>query len=176
MTARVDSPAALAALLRVDDADALTRQLCAMEDGESPFAKFDTVHFARLQLIGRLTSRRPRRRAKDALSYLFFAAEVDSTVDGFLEALPVVAPELLETVFAFCTGYPGRSRPTLLADWILEHDIAAGFSVHGHPCATVGEICTALELRNHLVAFALQTRDHDATAFAEAWRARRWGG
>lgn len=176
MTARVKSPAALAALLRVDDPDALVRRLKAMEDEESPFARFDTVHFARLQLIGRLTVRRPRRRASGAPSYLFFAAELDSTVDGFLEALPVVAPDLLDEVFGCCAGYPGRSRPTLVAAWLREHEVRAGFSVHGHPDATVAEICSAVELRKRVVAFALRTRDHDAAAFADAWRVGSWDG
>ena len=174
MTARVKSPASLAALLGVDDARTLARRLKAYDGGRSPFAALQTVHFARLQMIGRLTPRRPGKAVTGAPSYLFFAAEFDSTVDGFLEALPVVVPKLLDNVFGCCTGYPGRSRPTLVSDWMREHEVTPGFSVHGHPDATVAEICSALELRKHLIAFALQTRGQDAPAFARAWEERKW--
>ena len=174
MSARVKSPASLAALLGVDDAKALADRLEAYDGAVSPFAALDTVHFARLQMVGRLTPRRAGKRLAGSPSYLFFAAELDGTVDGFLEALPVVAPKLLENVFECCTGFPGVSRPTLVATWLRRHEVTPGFSVHGHPDATVTEIRTALALRERLIAFGLRTRDHNAAAFARAWEAQRW--
>ena len=111
---------------------------------------------------------------KGSPSYLFFAAEFDSTVEGFFEALPVVAPKLLNDVFECCTGFPGGSRPTLVAAWLRRHEVTPGFSVHGHPGATVPEIRSALVLRRRLIDFAVQTRALDAVAFTRAWEARGW--
>ena len=51
MTARVESPASLAALLGVDDAKKLARRLKAYDGRRSPFAALQTVHFARLQMM-----------------------------------------------------------------------------------------------------------------------------
>ena len=61
--ARVKRPASHASLLGVDNAKALAERLAAYDGAVSPFAALDTVHFARLQMIGGLTSKARRRAA-----------------------------------------------------------------------------------------------------------------
>jgi hypothetical protein len=138
----------------------------------SPFARLPGTHFARLTLVPRLRDRR-ERELPDVPMCLFFAAEFDMLVGGYLETLCTVIPEQADEMFGCCTGYPGTGAPPAFASWMLDHRVPAGFSVHGNPGAAAGEVTKALELRERIIAFAVETRRLEPTALKERW-AKTW--
>ena len=58
---------------------------------------------------------------------------------------------------------------------MLEHRVPAGFSVHANPDVTADEVETSLDLRERIMAFALETRDLDPAALRQRWAQQDWG-
>ena len=169
----------LAALLPVlDGREGETEAgLAAMPGGPaSPFARIGSTHFARLVLVAGFPDRREGGETlPDLPACLFFAAEFDIPVAGYLEALCAVMPDEADAVFAACAGYPGARVPPVFADWMLHHRVKAGFSLHANPQASVHQVLDALRLRERIIAFALETRALAPADLKAAWSARDWG-
>jgi hypothetical protein len=157
------NPQGIAALLPVGEPERLAPLLERLNGGESPFARLEHVHFARLQLAT-LADERGR--------HLLLGAEFDGTPAEFLDDL-LRLPEV-DPVFACCDGYPGAGAPVAFRAWVLEHHVRAGFSVHGNLAASVREIRESLALRSRIAAFALATRGLEPQQFAARWR-EEWG-
>jgi hypothetical protein len=142
---------------------------------KSPFARIGSTHFARLVLIERFHGKEDEPLA-NLPACLFFAAEFDISVEGWLEAMCTLLPDDADRVFVSCAGYPGVDVPPLFARWMLRHRVRAGFSLHANPDATVGDAIRALALRERVIAFALATDSLGPTDLHKAWRASEWGG
>lgn len=169
--------AGLAALLPVRDGRnaELREELEALSaQRPSPFARITSTHFARLVLIEAFPDRNGKPLAR-VPPCLFFAAEFDIPVAGFLEALCTLLPTEADAVFGTCAGYPGVNAPPLFADWVKRHCVRAGFSLHGNPQARVGQVVDSLRLRERIIEFALETRALDPASLKEAWDAQDWG-
>jgi hypothetical protein len=139
----------------------------------SPFAELESTHFARLVYVGKLPDRENRLVVGDEC--LLFSAEFEASVAGYLEAMCVEIGQDVEAVFAHCAGCPGTDSPPTFRDWVLEHRIKPGFSLHAHPRAAVRDIRRSLELRERIMAFAVRTRGAGPQEFAREyrkWRAR----
>jgi hypothetical protein len=169
--------AGLAALLPVRDGRKaeLRRALAALSaQRPSPFARITSTHFARLVLVEKFPGRNGDPLS-DMPACLFFAAEFDIAVAGYVEALGALLPAEAEAVFGPCEGYPGVNAPPLFADWLERHRVRAGFSLHGNPEARVGQVVHALGLRRRIIDFALETRGMDPGPLKAAWDAQDWG-
>jgi hypothetical protein len=168
----------VAALLPVEAGreEALLAALRGLPRGaDSPFGRIESTHFARLVLAPALPDRHDSPLA-DVPACLFLAAEFDIPRAAWLEAMCTLMPAEADAVLGHCRGYPGTGVPPRLADWVLEHRVAAGFSLHGNPDATAGEVVQALGLRERLIAFAVETRALDAREFGRRWEAEDWDG
>lgn len=167
----------LAALLPVLDGrkEELASALEAMPAGPaSPFARMGSTHFARLVLMDGFPDRKGGQVA-DMPACLFFGAEFDIPVAGYLEALCSLMPIEADAVFGTCAGYPGASVPPLVREWILHHRIRPGFSIIGNPQASVRQVVDALRRREQIIGFALETRALAPAALKGAWDSRDWG-
>jgi hypothetical protein len=167
----------LAVLLPLLDGrkDELSDALAAMPAGRaSPFAQIGSTHFARLVLLDKFPGKR-RGTLPDMPACLFFAAEFDISVAGYLEALCTLLPDDADAIFGTCVSYPGASVPPLFADWMLRHRISAGFSLHANPQASVRQVVDSLRLREQIIEFAVQTRRLPPRALRDAWDAGGWG-
>jgi hypothetical protein len=167
----------LAALLPVlDGREAeLGEALRAMPTGqESPFARIGSTHFARLVLLEEFPGRNGGT-LPDVPACLFFSAEFDIPVAGYLEALCTLLRDEADTVFGTCTGYPGASAPPLFAQWVGRHRVRAGFSLHANPQARVGQVVESLRLREQIITFAVDTQALEPAALKEAWDGQDWG-
>ena len=156
----------LAALLPVLDGreDELGESLEAMPAGPaSPFARIASTHFARLVLIDEFPGRNGGTLA-DMPACLFFAAEFDIPVAGYLEALCALLRDEADAIFGTCVGYPGANVPPLVTDWML-----------GNPEASVRQVVDSLMLRDWIIAFALETRSLPPVALKDTWDAQDWG-
>lgn len=167
----------LAALLPVLDGkkEKLGEALEAMPAGEaSPFARIGSTHFARLALVDGFPDRNGGTVA-DMPACLFFAAEFDISVAGYLDALCTLLRDDADAVFGMCVSYPGANAPPAFADWVLRHRIRAGFSIHANPQASVRQVVDSLRLREQIIGFAVQTRKLPPAALKDAWDSEDWG-
>lgn len=167
----------LAALLPVrhDRIGELEEALRVMPAGRaSPFARIGSTHFARLLLLPAFPGR-DGEDLPDVPACLFFGAEFDIPVAGYLEALCTLLPDEADAVFGPCVGYPGASVPPSVTDWILRHRVSAGFSIHGNSQASVRQVVDSLRLREQIIRFAVETRTLEPAALKAAWEGRNWG-
>jgi hypothetical protein len=170
------NPAGLAVLLPVlgGQEQTLGVRLEALPDGgESPFATLSSTHFARLVLVPGLRDG-AERVVPGVPALLFFSAEFDLPVDGYLEALCALLPPEVDEIFELCGGYPGAASPPRFKRWLLDHRVPAGFSIQGNPGATAGEVVESLALRDRIIEFAVRTQGLEPEALLEAWRAQDW--
>jgi hypothetical protein len=171
------NPAGLAVLLPVgggqeEKLGALLEELPKGED--SPFASLTSTHFARLILVPNLRDRADRE-LPDIPALLFFSAEFEVPVGGYIESLSALMPDEVGEIFALCEGYPGVASPPRFKRWLLDHRVPAGFSIQGNPGATAGEIVESLALRNRIIEFAVATQELAPEDLLQAWRERDWG-
>ena len=178
MTSRGINLEGFAALLPVrDGAEQEVRETVrALGSGEaSPFARLPGTLFARLILIPRLRDRH-ERELPNVPFCLYFAAEFDLVAGRWLETLRALLPDELDRMFSPCLGYPGAGAGPGFASWMLEHRVPAGFSLHGYPELATEQVARALQLRERIIAFALDTRDLAPAALAERWEGENWEG
>jgi hypothetical protein len=167
----------LAALLPVLEGreEELRAALRAMPAGrESPFGRIGSTHFARLVVLNEFPSRDGGTLA-DMPACLFFGAEFDATVTGYLEALCALLPDEADAIFGPCVGYPGANVPPRVIDWMLRHRVRPGFSIYGNPQAGVRQVIDSLRLRKRIIEFAVETRTLAPAALKDAWDAQDWG-
>jgi hypothetical protein len=167
----------LAALLPVQDGreDAVRDALAGLPGGPlSPFARIGSTHFARLVMVEEFPGPDGEPLA-DMPACLFFGAEFDIPMAGYVEAICALLPTDADAVFGACAGYPGADVPPLFAEWMLRHRIRPGFSLQGNPDATVRDVVAALGLRERIIEFALATRALAPAALRAAWEAEDWG-
>jgi hypothetical protein len=143
------------------------------EGRESPFALVSSTHFARLVLVPHLRDGADRE-ISDLPALLFFSAEFDVPVGGYLEALCTLMPHKVDEIFELCEGYPGVGSPRRFKRWLLDHRVRAGFSINGNPGATAEEVVASLALRNQLIEFAVDTQGLEPEALLAAWRDQDW--
>jgi hypothetical protein len=170
------NPDGLAALLEVApgrETSAMTA-LRELPRGErSPLGRVERTHLARLMLVRSLPNR--RRKPTGGPWLLFFAAEFDGPLAGYLEALCIVLSADADRIFCHCVGYPGVQNPPAFKKWVLRHRVPPGFSIHGNPGATVGEVRESVALRQRLVDFAVETRKLRPAELHRRWMDEDWG-
>jgi len=163
-----------AALLPVIDGDddVVRDLLKTLPNGQaSPFSRLSGVQFVRAVLI-RFRVRNGRERS-DVPWCLFFAAEFDALVGGFLETLCTTLPVECDQLFGHCDGYPGVGAPTAFKSWMLEHRVLPGWTVIGNPI-TSDEVGRCLALRQHIIEFALDTQGLDPAGLHQRWTNEDW--
>lgn len=79
--------------------------------GPTPFARCPMLHMARILIVEDL---RPALGETDAGSlktnYLLFMADVDGSLDDFLDCLYTADPDFVDCLWGQCLGYPGSGR------------------------------------------------------------------
>ncbi len=92
-------------------ADELEAYLAELPTGEqSPFARLEMLHIARVQLFRALVHQGPKQKHTDTLqnAHLVFTSTIDGDLDPYLDALAERVPEADEW-WGRCAGYPGRA-------------------------------------------------------------------
>lgn len=173
---RLGGAYALTTIGRVRDgeADALEAYLDALPVGtDSPFARIDTLHTARVQLFRRLVHQGPKQRRADTLrhAHLVFTSTIDGDVDDYLDALAERVPEC-DAWWGRCAGYPGREDRAAFRAYVRSIQARPGLFQSAMPRATVREVREALELRERVIDFAVEAQGLDAAELQERFRAR----
>ena len=110
---RIGSAYALTTFARIlpGREDELEAYLEALPIGaESPFARLETLHIARVQIFRALVHQGPKQKKTDVLqnAHLVFTSTIDGDLDPYLDVLAERVPEC-DDWWGRCAGYPGRS-------------------------------------------------------------------
>ncbi len=138
---------------------------------DSPFARSGATHFARWVIINRLMYAGPPQ-PRDTLRspYLLFTSHYDGALDAYLDELCARLPTELDALYRHCVGYPGVRDRRAFAAWLRRGQVAPSFYFGAYADASLGQVLTALDLRERLRAFALATQGLDAAALQAAYR------
>jgi hypothetical protein len=172
----IGSAYALTTLARVlpGQADELEDYLEALPVGEqSPFARIDTLHIARVQLFRALVHQGPKQAKTDTLqhAHLVFTSTIDGSLDRYLDALAQLVPECDEW-WGRCVGYPGRADLAALKAYVRSIQARPGLFQSAMPNATVRDVREAVELRERVIDFAVEAQGLDAAELQTRFRER----
>jgi hypothetical protein len=173
---RIGGAYALTTIARVlpGRADALEAHLDALPVGpESPFARIDTLHTARVQLFRALVHQGPAQAQTDTLrhAHLVFTSTIDGALDRYLDALAERVPEC-DAWWGRCAGYPGREDAAAFRAYVRSIQARPGLFRSAMPDATVREVREALALRERVIDFAVEAQGLDPATLQERFRAR----
>jgi len=135
------------------------------EGEESPFASLDSVHMARLVVVGQVkpyAGIRPPRRPL-ALRYLLFSVVANSTPDRFFEDLCGACGPAVDGIWSFCVGYPGSGNKVDFGHYMRRHVLPAQQRFKAFD-ATPGQVKAALDLREQHAKFAMTAQTIDDPA------------
>jgi hypothetical protein len=152
-------------------ADELEAYLSALPVGpESPFARIDTLHTARVHLFRALVHQGPKQPKTDTLqhAHCVFTSTLDGPLDAYLDVLRERVPECDEW-WGRCVGYPGRGPQ--FRGWVRSIQARPGLFESAMPNATVVEVREALALRERVIDFAVEAQGLDAATLRERFRA-----
>jgi hypothetical protein len=154
-------------------ADELEAYLGALPRGaESPFARLEMLHTARVQLFRSLVHQGPKQRRTDVLqnAHLVFTSTIDGDPDPYLDALCARVPECDEW-WGRCAGYPGRSDPAAFRAFVRSIQARPGLFQSAMPTASVVEVRESLALRERVIDFAVEAQGLDAAALQDRFLA-----
>ncbi|MBE2318976.1 hypothetical protein DVA67_023585 [Solirubrobacter sp. CPCC 204708] len=171
---RVGSAYALTTFARVQDgrADELEAYLGALPVGpDSPFARIDTLHIARVQLFRALVHQGPDQTKRDELqhTHLVFTSTIDGDLEPYVEALRKRVPEC-DQWWGRCVGYPGRTQAGAFLGWVRSIQARPGLFRSALPNATVHEVRHALALRERVIDFAVEAQGLSAAELHERFK------
>jgi hypothetical protein len=164
---RIGTAYALTTFARVlpGRADELEAYLATLPRGaDSPFARIDSLHIARVQLFRSLVHQGPKQRRTDLLknAHLVFTSTIDGELDPYLDALCARVPECDEW-WGRCAGYPGRSDAAAFRAYVRGIQARPGLFQSAMPSASVTEVRESLALRARVIDFAVEAQGLDAT-------------
>jgi hypothetical protein len=153
-------------------ADDLEAYLADMPKGaESPFARLEMLHVARVQLFRSLVHQGPAQKHTDTLqnTHLVFTSTIDGELDPYLDALAQRVPEADEW-WGRCAGYPGRADAAAFRTWVRSKQVETSLFQSAIPHAMVGDVHEALALRERVVDFAVEAQGLDAATLQQRFR------
>jgi hypothetical protein len=166
---------ALTTFARVLDgrADELDARLARLPRGaQSPFARVETLHVARVQVVRALVHQGPRQRHADHLrhAHLVFTSTIHGDLDPYLDALAERVPEADEW-WGLCAGYPGRRDRAAFRAYVRAIQVRTSLFQTTIPDASVADVRDALALRERVIDFAVAAQGLDAATLQRRFRA-----
>ena len=138
---------------------------------DSPLAKLDRLHLARIQVFDELVYQGPPQKP-DRLTekQLLFTSTFDGDLDPYLvEICDRIGPEA-DRWWSHCAGYPGTRDRAAFKRYIRDHQVDTSLFASAFPGATVQDIHESLDLRAKVAAFAAQAQGLDAPTLHERFR------
>ena len=138
---------------------------------DSPLAKLDRLHLARIQIFDELVYQGPPQKP-DRLTakQLLFTSTFDGDLDPYLDHICERIGGAADRWWCHCVGYPGpRDRPAFKR-YIRDHQVDTGLFASAFPTATVQDIRESLDLREQVAAFAAQAQGLDAATLHGRFR------
>jgi hypothetical protein len=139
------------------------------EGSDSPFARLDTLHVARLVVIPALEGR-DGAPLEPPQPYVLFAADFDGSLEDSLVALTEYLPAECATIWGRCPGWPQTDDAAARRRFLREHRVALGFSIAPYRGTSVAEVREALDVRERLTRFAIGAQGLNPVELMEGWR------
>lgn len=135
---------------------------------ESPLAKLETTHFARLVIISHCIHQGGRQRREQlANQYLLFSTDFDGPLERYLDAICDRMAAEADALWGHCVGYPGTHDRSAFGHYVRHNQLETKFPFAPYGERTVQEVRSALALRERLIHFAGRTQ---ALPPADLWR------
>jgi hypothetical protein len=151
--------------IRLGCMEALRERLLKLGERDSPFARVEGTHFARLVVIDRLPFEGPLRDAPIVRhQYLLFSVVFDGDMgedrDAYLTRMCERIPETVEGVWSLCLGAPepATADPPRFASWLAANQVKTRAFYAHYADATVGEVRDAIGLHERVWSFAVRTQ------------------
>ncbi len=125
----------------------------------SPFARVSGTHTARWFVVDDLVSESyPAKEDHLNSKYLVFIADFDGSLEQYASSLAAAIPDVIDSVWGHCIGYPGSSRPLAVLDYIRDCQVNTTLYFGGYPGASVDDVLRALRVQRSMIEFVEQTR------------------
>ena len=140
--------------------EALRSDLAGLPNGtDSPLAAIPCIHMARLFIIPDVIYLGyPAQEDHLQSSYLMFGCEFDGTLDELLTLLTGRCPEVVDSVWSHCVGYPGLGNATELLNYFKQCQLNTSLFFGDSPDATAEEVRRALLVKREMTLFAQQNQ------------------
>jgi hypothetical protein len=129
--------------------------LARLDQGsESPFARIDTLHVARLVVLDDLRIQ-GIPAAEDHLQskYLLFVADFDGELAPFLTALASRAGDFVTSIWQHCIGFPGTADPAAFQRYFTRCQVTSTFPFGAYPTTPLTGVLRALDAQRRLIGF-----------------------
>jgi hypothetical protein len=147
--------------IRPGEEDALRAYVQALPRDDSPLARLDRTHMARLVIVDDMPAPPSRPDLADPLDgpYLLFTSNFDGDLDSYLaELCERLAPEAAE-IWGRCIGCPNPPEGAALKAYLGRNQIQSGFAFAAYGNASVAQVRSALDKRERLEAFVIRAQD-----------------
>ena len=124
------------------------------KDHTSPFARVSSTHFARLVVMDDVVFvGAPAREEHLKSRYLVFETNFDGDLDTYLTRMAREIPEVVESVWKHCVGYPGVTDPAAFAAYMKKCQIETTFFFADVNDKTVHQTLKALQVQADVAHF-----------------------
>jgi hypothetical protein len=138
----------------------------------SPFARLPATHYVRLAPFDRLGANVPGETVEHlGGTYLLVNLIFDGDPDRYLVALARAGRPEVEDIFGCCEGWPGQRDLAAFAAWVRRCE-RAPLHRFGAVAASAPHIRRVLDLRQRLIALAVDSQDACASDLHEAYLTR----
>ena len=128
-------------------------------DHTSPFARVSSTHFARLVVMDDVVFvGAPACEEHLKSRYLIFETNFDGDLDKYLERMAREIPEVVDSVWKHCVGYPGVADPAAFAAYMKRCQIKTTFFFADVNDKTVQDTLKALQVQAALSHFISRNR------------------
>ncbi len=147
---------------------AIRRELRALGvDGESPFARVTTTHFARCVVIDTLPYEgMPAKIDVLKYKYLLFTSNFDGELDDYLELVRTRMPEAVERIWSHCIAFPGVHDRAPFAAYMKRCQVETSFFFGAYTTHTLDDVLRALGTQQRMARFVAEHQDRRAPAAA----------
>jgi hypothetical protein len=138
----------------------------------SPFARLPGTHYVRLAPFDHLGADRPGEEVEQLDgTYLLASFIFDGDPGRYLVSLARICRDEVEAIFGCCEGWPGARDLAAFSAWVRDRECDALHRFGALP-ATAGHIRRALDLRQRLIGFAVDSQDLAAEDLHQAYLKR----
>ena len=135
---------------------------------ESPFARLERTHFARLLIVADMPVPAGVQDPMDG-PYLMLTANFDGDVDSWLDELAArLVPEAQE-IWGRCIGCPKPAEGAALKAYLWRNQLQSGVAFAAYGQASVAQIRGALDKRARLQDFVVRAQDMTPAARRKAF-------
>jgi hypothetical protein len=143
--------------------DELRAYLEALPRDDSPLARSERTHLARLLIIDDMPVPRDRPDLADALdgAYLLFTSNFDGDLPSYLHELGARLADDAGEIWGRCIGCPDPPAGAALAAYLGRNQLQSGVVFAAYPDASVAQVRCALDKRDRLADFVVRAQDMD---------------